>query len=65
MTQHEQIIMDKTFKFMVEIETTRRNVRVMLNQAVEETFGNDVYFKVGDVKAVSYTHLTLPTTPYV
>ena len=48
--QEEQIIIDKTFKFLVEIETTRRNVRSLLNQAVEETFGNDVYFSIGKVK---------------
>lgn len=47
---NEEIIVDKTFKFIVEIETTKRNVRDMLNQAVEETFGNDVYFKIGKVK---------------
>ena len=25
----------------------------------------DVINEVGDIRAVSYTHLTLPTTPYV
>lgn len=50
--EEEQIILDNTFKFIVEIETTRRNVRALLNQAVEETFGNDVYFKIEKVKVV-------------
>ena len=50
--EHEQIVLDKTFKFIVEIETTKRNVRAMLNQAVEETFGNDVYFNIGKVEVV-------------
>ena len=50
MTEEEQIVMDKTFKFIVEIETTKRNIRTMLNRAVGETFGNDVYFRVGKVK---------------
>jgi len=48
--QEEQIVLDKTFKFIVEIETTKRNIRTMLNRAVGETFGNDVYFRVGKVK---------------
>ena len=48
----EAIVLDKTFKFIVEIETTQRNVRVMLNRAVEETFGNDVYFNIGNIKVV-------------
>lgn len=52
MNEEEQIILDKTFKFIVEIETTRRNVRVLLNQAVKETFGNDIYFNIGKVKVV-------------
>ena len=29
---------------------------------VKDEFGKDRYREIGDVRAVSYTHLTLPTT---
>ena len=37
----------------------------LLSRAAQRYFDNAVYTLVDRVGAVSYTHLTLPTTPYV
>lgn len=50
--QHEQVIYMKTHKFVLTIETTKKNVRSFLNNLIEEAYGNDVYFEVKDVKVI-------------
>ena len=49
--QHEQIIDMKTHKFVLTIETTKKNVRDFIEQMVEE-YGNDVYFNIEKVEVI-------------
>ena len=46
------------------LEVLRHSTAHLMAQALKRLYG-DVKFGVGPVIAVSYTHLTLPTTPYV
>lgn len=50
--QHEKIVLDKTHKFLIEVETTKINPRDFIEQMVEECYGEDVYFEVKSVKVV-------------
>ena len=40
-------------------------VSTPVDPALAKPFPWDVGFRFGNTKPVSYTHLTLPTTPYV
>ena len=55
----------KDFKSEEEMssEYSDENIDEQFNIGSAEFTGSDIYFE--DKKAVSYTHLTLPTTPYV
>ena len=58
---------DKTMKFDYD-EIPKENVQTVLknvHQTLEERGYNAVNQIVGYLLSVSYTHLTLPTTPYV
>ena len=51
---------DNKYTFEVAVDAGK----IEIKKAVEEIFGVKVA-KVNTIKPVSYTHLTLPTTPYV
>ena len=57
---------EKTYKVLESESAECRNVRIIkLSECAMSTFGIKPVMIAENEKAVSYTHLTLPTTPYV
>ena len=48
------------------MENQSKKMVQIVYDALDEKLGEDIeILKVDEISAVSYTHLTLPTTPYV
>eukprot|EP01089_Gocevia_fonbrunei_P008108 TRINITY_DN1976_c0_g1_i2.p1 TRINITY_DN1976_c0_g1~~TRINITY_DN1976_c0_g1_i2.p1 ORF type:complete len:232 (-),score=51.26 TRINITY_DN1976_c0_g1_i2:1-696(-) len=59
--QEARNFLEKKFKNNPKLDSDK-TIKMAIN-ALQTVLGED--FKASDIEAVSYTHLTLPTTPYV
>ena len=47
------------------VKKVTQETKLVYSKYFSEQTGNKVYLKPENMQPVSYTHLTLPTTPYV